>query len=245
MVRSLDFSAVWADAIGMIRRHQEAIVAIAGLLILVPGWASGYFVPPPDIEGLKSPADILAALSQNFTDNWFVSLPLGLLSFFGGVSLLAIMLRQDMARVGDALVFALKLLPVYFVVSLLTGLLTTLGVFAVFVGIFYLAGRFMPVGAALVAEPENGILGSIARGWNLTSGLGWKTFLLFFIVFLVGSVSIGVIDLVIGSVCKLIVGPEGIPLVQHLVSALTGTILSVTTLALQAALYRHLQRQDA
>ena len=244
MARSLDFSAVWSDTTAMMRQHQEAIIAIAGLLILVPGWASGYFVPAPDIEGLKSPVEILAAFSQNFTDNWMISLPLSILSFFGGIGVLAILLRPDMERVGDALLFALKLLPIYFAVSLLTGLMTTLGVFALFVGLFYLSGRFMPVGPALVAEPENGVLGSIKRGWDLTRGLGWKCFLLFFTIMLVAFISISVIDVVVGTLCKLIVGPEGVPLVQHFVSALTGTLLSVTILALQAAIYRHLQRQD-
>lgn len=244
MPRTLDFSAVWADTTAMLRQHREAIVAVAGLLILVPNWASGFFVGQPDIEGLTSMSSIFAAQSQHLSDNWMVLLPLGILSFFGGIAVLSLLLRQEMERVGDALLFALKLFPVYLIVSILTGVLTSLGALAFFIGLFYLAGRLMPVGPVIVAETDKGILGSIARGWELTRGLGWKCLLLFLIVMLVAYVSIGVADLAVGTICKLIAGPEGVPLVQTFVSSLTATALSVTILALEAALYRHLQRQD-
>jgi hypothetical protein len=59
VARSLDYSAVWADTTDMLRKHREAIVAIAGLLILVPNWASGFFAGQPDVEGVKTVADIL------------------------------------------------------------------------------------------------------------------------------------------------------------------------------------------
>jgi hypothetical protein len=242
--RTLDFSAVWSDTTAMLRQHREAIVAVAGLLILVPNWASGFFVGEPDIEGLKSMADIFEAQGQHMADNWMVMLPLGALSFFGGIAILSLLLRQEMERVGDALLFAAKLFPVYLIVSILTGVLTSLGALAFFVGLLYLAGRLMPVGPVVVAETDKGILGSIARGWALTSGLGWKCFLMFLVVMLTAYISIGVADLVVGTICKLLAGPEGVPLVQTFVSALTATALSVTILALQAALYRHLQRQD-
>jgi hypothetical protein len=242
--RTLDFSAVWNETTDMLRKHREGIVAIAGLLILVPNWASGFFVGQPDIEGLTSMSDIFQAQSQHFSDNWMILLPLGILSFFGGIAVLSLLLRQEMERVGDALLFALKLLPVYLIVSILTGVLTSFGVLAFIIGLFYLAGRFMPVGPVVVAEPDKGIMGSIARGWELTSGLGWKCFLLFLIVMVVAYISIGVADLAIGTICKLIAGPTGVPLVQSFVSALTATALSVTILALESALYRHLQRQE-
>jgi hypothetical protein len=242
--RTMDFSAVWTDTTAMLRQHREAVIAVAGLLIFVPNWASGFFAGRPDIEGLTSMSDIFAAQGEHLADNWMIILPMTILSFFGGIAVLSLLLRQEMERVGDALLFALKLFPVYLIVSILTGVMTSLGALAFLIGLFYLAGRLMPVGPVVVAETDRGILGSIARGWDLTRGLGWKCFLLFLIVMLVAYISIGVADLAVGTICKLIVGPEGVPLVQTLVSALTATALSVTILALEAALYRHLQRQD-
>jgi hypothetical protein len=241
----LDFGAVWADTTDMLRQHREAIVAVAGLLILVPNWASSFFAGQPDIEGLTSMSDVFAAQGQHLIDNWMILLPLGILSFYGGIAILSLLLRQEMERVGDALLFALKLFPVYLIVSILTGVLTSFGALAFFIGLFYLAGRLMPVGPSVVAEPDRGILGSIARGWELTRGLGWKCFLLFFVVMLIAYISIGVADLVVGTICKLIAGPEGVPLVQTLVSSLTATALGVTIFALQAALYRHLENGDS
>ena len=141
--------------------------------------------------------------------------------------------------------FALKLSPVYMLVSILTGILTSLGAFAFLIGLFYIAGRLLPVAPIVVAENDKGIgiWGSIARGWELTRSLGWKCFLLFFMIMLIAYISMGVIDMVVGIICTAIVGPEGVPLVQTFVSALAGSILGVVVLALEAAVYRHLAKQ--
>lgn len=244
MQRNLDFSTTWSDAVAMLRQHREAVVAIAGLLMLMPNWASGFFVGQPDVEGLTSFSDIFAAQSEHFSQYWMILLPLALLSLFGSVSVLVLFLRQDIGKVGDALLLASKLLPVYFLVSILTGLFTAFGALALFVGLFYIAGRLMPVGPVVVAERDKGILGSIGRGWELTRGLGWKCFLLFLIVMLVAYITMAVVNLAVGMICILIAGPEGVPIIQTLVGALTEAIFSIIILALQAALYRHLQRQD-
>ena len=232
MARTLDYSAVWADTTDMLRQHREAIVAIAGLLILVPNWASGFFVGQPDVEGVKTVADIFAAQGDHLLANWPVLLPLGLISVFGSIAVLTLFLRPELPRIGDALMFALKLFPVYLLVSILTGILTSLGAFAFLIGLLYIAGRLLPVLPIVVAETDKGIgiWGSIARGWELTRGLGWKCFLLFFMI--------------VGIICAL-AGPEGVPLVQTFVSALTGSVLGVIILALEAAVYRHLVGQTS
>jgi hypothetical protein len=244
MQRTLDFNTVWADTTTLLRRHQEAIIAIAGMLIFLPAWAKAFFIPPPNLEGLVSPAAVLDALGQNMIDHWIINLPLTIIGFFGGLAVVCIMLRTEMERVGDAILFALKILPIYFIVSLLVGLLTGFGVLAFFIGLFYLAGRFLPVGPVIVAQPEKGILGSITHGWELTRGLGWKCFLLFFIVFLIGSISAGVLNLIIGIACRLVMGPEGLPFVESFVLALGSTVIAVVMLALEAAVFLHLQRQN-
>ena len=244
VARTLDYSAVWADTTDMLRQHREAIIAVAGLLILVPNWASGFFVGQPDVEGVKTVADIFAAQGDHLRANWPILLPLGLLSLFGSIAVLSLLLRPDLGRIGDALIFALKLSPIYIFVSILTGVLTSLGAFAFLIGLFYIAGRLLPVMPIVVAETDKGIgiWGSIARAWELTRGLGWKCFLLFFMIMLIAYISMAVIDLIVGIICTL-AGSEGVPLVQTFVSAFTGSILGVVILALQAAVYRHLTKQ--
>lgn len=244
MSRTLDLSAVWNDTLASLRTHREGIIAVAGMLMLVPSWASGFFVPPPDIEGLTSISDIFAAQNERFEQYWTLIIPLGIMSFFGSVAVLTLLLRTDMERIGDALFFALKLLPIYFLASLLAGLLTGFGALALLIGAFYVAARLMPVGPVVVAERDKGIFGSIVRAWDLTRGVGWNCVLLFVIVMLVAFVGLGVINLIVGTICALLAGPQGVPLVETFFSALTGTVFGVTVLALEAALYRHLQRQD-
>lgn len=242
MARSVDMSAVWNQTTEMLARHREAVIAIAGILIFIPNWASAYFVPPPDLAGLTSMGAIFSEIGQNFIDNWTVKLPLNLISFFGGLGVLVVLLRPDREHVGDALKFAAALFPIYLLVSLVAGLLIGFGALAFIVGLFYVAGRLMIVGPMLVSNPESGF-GAIKRAWELTRGVGWKCTILLLIVLLVVQIIMAVVNLIVGIASTLFAGPEGIPIVQHFFSALTGSALGVMILALEASLYRHLQAQ--
>jgi hypothetical protein len=247
VARTLNYEAVWGDMVAMLQQHREAIVAIAGLLIFVPNWITGFVVGPPDLEGAQSIADMFAAQGELIQANWHIMLPLGLLSLFGGASVLTIMLRTELSRIGDAMTFAAKLYPAYLLLTILTAILTSFGVLAFLIGIFYIHARLLPAAPILVAEGDKnvGIWGSIARSWQLTNGLGWKCFLLFSMIFLVGYISVGVINMLVGILCSAIAGQGGVPLVQSGVGALAGSIFAVVMLALEAAIYRHLQPQDS
>lgn len=247
MARTLDFEAVWNDVTVSLRQHREAIVAIAGLFIFLPNWATGFFVGPPDGDSVASVADIFAAQGELIQENWHIMLPMGLISLFGGAAVLTILLRSDLARVGDSLSFAAKLFPVFLLTTILSGVLTMLGLFAFLIGVLYIHARLLPVAPVIVAESDKniGIWGSIARGWQLTNGLGWKCALLFLMIFIVGYVSVGVVNILVGILCTAIAGPDGVPLVQSAVAAIAGTLFAIVMLASEATLYRHLQRQDA
>jgi hypothetical protein len=244
MNRTLDYSAIWADTVSLLKVHKEALIAIAGVLIFLPNWISAFFAGQPDVEGLTKAADIYAAQSAYFMDNWLLLLTSGVIAMYGGFALYALILRKDMPRVGDALLFALKLFPFYFIAALLVGLFTLMGLLAFIIGALYLSGRFLPFAATMISEPVHGIMGSIKRSWELTRGAGWMTFLLALIVSLVLVVIILVTDLIIGLICTLMAGPEGIPLVQTGFSSLTATIATLVGAALGAAIYRHLVAQD-
>jgi hypothetical protein len=243
IMRMLDFNGVCSDALSMLRQHQEAVIAIAGLLIFIPRWASGFFIPPPDLKGLNTPDAVFAEMGRHFMEYWPINLPLSFISFFGGLAVVCILLRNDMAKVGDALKFAAKIFPAYFVVSLVTTIFSALGALAFLIGMLYIIGRMMPSGPIIVAEPDRGIGGSIMRSWELTRGLGWKAALLFTIVFLIGWISLLVVSLLVGTLCRLIAGPEGVPLIETCAVAIASTLLALFMLSLEAALYRHLQAQ--
>ncbi len=242
MARSIDMSMVWNRTTEMLARHREAITAIAGLLIFVPGWANAHFVPPPDLAGLTTVSAMMEAIGQNFLDYWQIDVPLSLISFFGGIAVLTVMLRPDREHVGDALKFAAGIFPLYFCVAMLAALLISFGALAFLIGLIYVAGRLMIVGPLFVANPAKG-LNAIKEAWEITSGNGWKCAGLLVVVTLVAQVIMAVISLLVGTLCALIAGPEGIPIVQHFVRALTATGLGVTLLALQSALYLSLREQ--
>jgi hypothetical protein len=244
MQRTLDFSLVWNEAVALLRQHRELIIAIAGLLIFVPNWASSFLTGQPDVEGLTDASAILQKQLQHISDNSHIIIPFGLVSILGSIAILSLFLRRDLARVSDILLFAVKLFPVFLLASMLAGLFKFFGLFAFFIGLFYLMGRLAPVGSIVVAEKEYGIGGSITRAWELTRGLGWKSFLLFLIVFIVGVISMNVVNVVTGLLCRLIAGPDGISLVETFVAGLAATLYTVILLALQAALFNHLAAQD-
>jgi hypothetical protein len=244
MNRTLDFSAVWNDAMAMLARHKEALFAVAGILTFLPQWIFGFFAGEPDVEGLTKAEAINAAQLAFYAENGLLLFVTSLIGIYGGFSLYALLLRKDMPSVGAALLFALRIFPVYFAAMLLVTVFNLFGLLAFIVGAFYLSGRFFPVAAVIAAEPEKGIIGGIKRSWDLTQGAGWVTFFFLFIVILVYIVIIIMVEILIGLLCSIIAGPEGIPLVQTGFSAFVSTIGSVVISCLGAAIYRHFVGQD-
>ncbi len=245
MQRTLDYTAVWNDTIALLRAHKEAIIAITGMLIFLPDWASGFFAGKVDLEGATTPAAMIMAMETHWLDNWPILLPTAIVTFFGGLCIYVLLNRSDMARVGDALMLAIKLLPLYFIAQLMAGFFTFIGFMLLIVPGLYVSGRLTPLPAVIASEPELSVKGSIDRAWSMTTGIGWATFFLTLIVALVGIISFFVLQLVIGLIVHLGFGPEGLPFIETAFEALGGAILTAIMITLGTAIYRHLKAQDA
>ncbi len=240
MSGQLDYSETWADARALLRQHSEGLAAIAGVFLLVPEWALRVIIPSSSGEDPAGFTELMAAMQQQFQEYWYIMVPVLLIKLFGTVALYVLLTRRELPRIGDALSTALPILPFYVVAEILVGIATGLATLALIVPGLYLLGRLAPMGAILVAERPHDPIGAIKQAWARTQNKGWAVFFLIFIVALIMVLLSFVVELLVGLPSKLISGPEGIPLLEHGVGALTATVMTVVTAALTVAIYRNL-----
>ena len=245
MPKKLDYTAAWSEAMLLLGSHREAVIAIAGFFLFAVGWASAFLVPDPGLKGMETLAEMVELLRAHFAANWMVIVPSALVGAYGGFSIYVLLSRPDMVTIGDALTEALKRFLPYFVASILTGWMTFIGLLAVILPGFYLLARFVVLPATVATRPELGIFESIRESWAITSRVGWATFFLLFIVAVVTWLITVVANLLVGLVCVLLAGPEGVPLIETGVAALLSTGQGLIFIALIVAIYRQLQPQAA
>lgn len=244
MQRTLDYTAVWNDAVALLRAHKEAVIAIAGLLIFLPSWINSYLVGEPDIDGLTSAPAIIKAFEAHFVANWMVILPATLVTMFGAFALYILLVRTDLPRVGDALTSAISLFALYFLISILAGICTFLGFMAFILPGLYISARLVTLPSVVASGSFPGIAAPIKRAWEMTQGVGWATFFLTLIVVGVGSITVLVAGLVFGLLFKLLGNSEVTKLLETGFDALLSAGLSALMIALAVAIYRHLKAQD-
>lgn len=243
MPKKLDYSNAWSDATGLLAAHREAVIAIAGFFLFAVSWAYGFLVPKPDAEGLETLPEILEVIQAHFVANWMFIVPVTLIGSYGGFVIYVLLSGQNLTKVGDALTVALSRFFPYFIASLILGWLTILGFAAFLVPGLYLVARFVTLPSAMAANTQLGIVGGIKETWAVTAGIGWKTFFLIFVVALVTWLIALVVNMVVGIMCVLVAGPDGVPLVQTGFEALLSTIQGVILIALVTAIYRQLKPQ--
>ena len=118
-----------------------------------------------------------------------------------GWSARAAMLRLVLVQgtsVGGAIAFGAALLPFYFLLSLISGLMFIVGLVLLIVPALYLAGRLCTAGPILVAESSCNPIAAIARSFEITKGQGWALFGLIFLVVIVGIIVTGVATMLTG-----------------------------------------------
>jgi hypothetical protein len=244
MKRSIDYNKVWNDAMVMLRSHREALLALSGVLLFLPRWIMQFFAGTPDMSKAKTFNDVVEKYEAYMAENWVLLLGTDLISLFGMAVLYVLSARRDLAKVADALPVALRLLPVYFLLQILVGMLGVASVFVFVLPGLYLLARFWLVQAALPDISDYGVLESLKRSWELTHGIGWKLVGLAAIITIVGFACYIVVMLTIGTMLKLATGGAGFPLIETAFSAALATILNIVTVAMTVSVYNHLSVQD-
>jgi len=174
----LDLPAVFRAAWATFKRDREVLLVLAGLFLFTPQLAMLLLVAtPPDlpslsfdpagIEQMRQWQDQVAAWAS--ANGWMVIL-LVLLTLFGQLAILANYLGPTRHTVREALGDALRLLPRYILLSVITGLPVALGLqLLVLPGIFFQARLFLADAALVDGRPRNAT-GAFGRSFSLTRG---------------------------------------------------------------------------
>lgn len=237
----LSYSAVWADAVALLRRHASLIAAVAGLFIFLPGLLVAYFLPQPEPVELGRMGQLWVEYAAA---NWPWLVLNILMSMTGSIAILLLVFARDVS-VGQAIAAALALLPAYFLAVLASSLAVGFGFVALIVPGLYLLGRLGPVNAVVVAETHRNPFAAIARCWELTRGNGWAAAGLIILVAVAGAIVVGVASTLIGLILIVVAGQDiGQLLVLILRSAGNAAMVTVL-LVLNAALYRSLSARPS
>ncbi|MFD1786245.1 hypothetical protein ACFSC3_01545 [Sphingomonas floccifaciens] len=207
---SQSFSAPFLDARAAWRRDSALLLPLAGL---------GFFLAPlavqlllPALPAMPQTSDEAAARAwfaamQAWAGRygiWYLLAPA--IALVGALAVFTLYLSPERPTLGRALARAGLLFPRYLLASILVSLpmgmllwVTLIAPFLLIIAagpIFYIYGRTMLMGPAIVAEAPMGAVAAIARSWALTRGRGWilaATYAtIFFVPGLLGSVVLSI-----------------------------------------------------
>jgi hypothetical protein len=231
------YSAVWNDAVRILKANSSLLLSIAGVFFLLPGLLLGYFVPQPTGSG----QDALNAMMRHYNENWPWILLAQLVNLIGGISIYKLLFDERGGTVGAAIGGALPILPMYFIMTVISSMAIGIGLALLLVPGIYLLGRLVIAGAAMVAEGHRSPIAPIRRSWDLTRRRGWAVAGLVIVVVVAGVLLSFVITAVLGSIFLLIGGRDGLGMLLVLIlnAALTAAFTTVL-IVLFAAIYRAL-----
>ena len=240
----LDIAAVLRDAWTMAKRDRDVLIGVCGLLLFVPQVALAMFVArPPALPANAEETGAWLAAVQAWSQLY--SLPviaLSIILLFGSATVLFLYLDRDRPTAQGALLQALALLPRVVLLSLLMSFPVSLGTLLLFLPGLYLQGRLLLALPLLIGKPSMGVIAAFTQSFRLTRGHGLILMGLACITVLMGDI----LALPFRSIGSALAGaPLANPVVAAIlqVGAAAGvTIGMVTTLLIQVALYRRLNR---
>jgi hypothetical protein len=233
---NFSYTAVWEDTMRMLRENARLLAAIAGVFVFLPALLAAQFLPAPEAS---DPSRVFSDLIEYYSNAWPWLFLQSLVSMVGAAAMLRLVLVRG-TSVGAALGFGLMLLPFYFALSLICGILVGLGVVLLIVPGLYLIGRLVPAGAVMVAENRRNPIDAVSRSFAITTGHGWAVFGLVLVVALVAGVVILVVTVLAGMVFILAAGQDLGRLLTAIVSSALSAAFATLLLVLYAAIYRGL-----
>lgn len=236
------YNAVWEDTVRTLRANSSLLIAVAGVFLFLPTVVAGYLSPPRT-------AETFPAMIEHLKSNWLLMLTVNIIGFVGNLALLILALDINRPTVGTAIRAALALLPIYFLVSILSGFMIGLGFLLLIIPGLYLIGRLSVTGAVLVAEERRNPFDIIKRSFEVTKGRGWAILGLILLVFLAFYVITLAITFILGSIFLLAdkaagAGGIGAFLLLILTSAV-GAAFNIVLMVLVASIYRRVTGESA
>jgi hypothetical protein len=237
----LDLGVVWADAVAIGRANRDLILPLAGLFLLLPAMIGEMLIVVPNVVDPAASAQVLIErFNESILANWPVLLVRGIVTSFGSLAILTLLLKGDRPTVTEALRSALTVLPIYVLANLLQSVLVSTGLILLIVPGLYMMGRLMLVAPVVAAEGAANPLAPLSRSIALTDRNGWSIVMLVMIVFVIAMVISIVLTSLTGTLFTLILPAELAGLAQLFVSGLAETGLALAVILVSAALYRAL-----
>ena len=238
---NFSYGAVWGDTLRMLRENARLLAAVAGAFLFLPAVLVAVLFPEPQTAEVDR---IFPVLIEYYSGIWHWLLLKALVAMIGAAAMLRLVLKPG-TSVGGALAFGVMLLPFYFLLSLISGLIIGLGILLLIVPGLYLIGRLIPAGPLMVAENRRNPIEVIGRSFEITRGHGWAVFGLVLIVAVVAIIVAGITGALIGIVLILAAGQELGTLLATIISSAFDTGVQTLLLVLYAAIYRGLTRSDS
>jgi hypothetical protein len=255
----LSFSTAFGDAVTTWRRDSAVLLPLAGLTMFLPQYAVLLLVPPlasalpdltattkdgqPDPAAVQAAADAVSAWLSQY-GGWYVLAPL--FGLFGALAVMTLYLAPGRPTLGAALGRAAVLFLRYLLASiligfaalsiLLPGAMAHLLLAVLMPPAFYVLGRTMLAGPAIVADAPLGAINAIQRSWALTRGHGWMLGATY-------AAPLFAAQLVGGALLSLAGVGGGNPVIAAIVDGLAAVVLAAAALTLtlvEVSLYRRL-----
>ncbi len=236
----LNYMECWSGAMAILRDHKEAILAIAGVFLFLPTLLMAQFIGQPNLEGTEDLNAITAAYSTFFGENAFAIIASNLLISFGGFVIYFTIAPSHSGTVADDLGKALRLFLIFLIANILTGLATFAGILLFIIPGLYVACRLILVPMIIADHGERNPLEALKKSWDSTKDNGFSILLLVLMIAIIGAITVGVIQMIIGVIIGLATGGAGWPLIENLVSALGGSALQILFTVLIGSIYYQL-----
>lgn len=250
---TVEFSGPFVAALASWRRDRVVLLPLAGLTMFVPQLAVLLLVPemPKPVAGEATEEATRAWMEAVTTwagahGLWYLLAPaIGLL---GALAVIALYLDPGRPTLARALARAALLFPRYLLAALLVAfplgalLVPALAspplLIVLLAPIFYVFGRTMLVGPAIVAEAPLGAVAAVARSWALTRGRGWVLACVYAAIML-GAQMLGGVFLSVGSAMAGggTINPVLVAIVDGF-AALSASAAALTLALVEVALYR-------
>ncbi|WP_229956604.1 glycerophosphoryl diester phosphodiesterase membrane domain-containing protein [Parasphingorhabdus litoris] len=229
----------------LLRDHKEAILAIAGVFVFLPTLLMAQFVGEPALDGTEDLNAITAAYSAFFGENALSIILSNLLISFGGFVIFFIIAPSHGGTVGDNLSKALRLFIIFLLANILTGLATFAGLLLFVIPGLYIACRLILVPIIIADHNETNPLEALKGSWDQTKNNGFSILLLILMIAIIGAITVGVVQMLIGVITGLATAGAGWPLIQNVVSALGGSALQILFTVIIGSIYLQLTGQGS
>lgn len=235
----IDLNRVWDDARAMGAANKDLLGAIAGMFVLLPGVIAEQLMAPPPETSRDTPMQVVfEQMMQSYADNWPILLGHGLVTGFGSLAMLVLLLRPERLTVAESLKAALILLPGYFIAYVAQGVAVGIGLALFLLPGFYLLARLSLIGPVAAAEHVTNPFELIRRSISLTAGNGVRIFLMLAVLFCTAGIVALVLSTLAGLVGEILLPKDVAKLVLSIVSGLVAAALAAFTALVGAAIYR-------